>query len=110
MSSRYRSPAPEAAALLKTGAGKIWSLYVYNSHATLTRYVWIFDALDGSDPTKAIAGPFPVPAKTGQAFGIFREEDLISLSFSTGCYIAGSTTDVTFNLATADLTINSFVQ
>lgn len=91
-STVYNSAAAEETKQLKSGAGQLFSLTVTNFNAAV-RYIYIFDSLTATGTP--IMPPIPL-----QALGAVGSVVAICLPygipFSTGCFVATSSTGATF--------------
>lgn len=94
----YNSAAAEETKLLKTGAGLLFSLVVTNFNAA-ARYIYIFDAVSATGTP--IYPPIPLAAlgAVGSVIGVVIP---YAVPFSTGCYVATSSTGATFTAASSN--------
>lgn len=99
---RSKYTAPVASQLVKTGAGALASLFAMNV-AAATRHIWVFDGINASGaPGSLLVGPFPVAA--GEVIAVSFEASVARADryrsslpeFSTGLFVASSTTASTF--------------
>jgi hypothetical protein len=90
----YVSQAVQEDQLVATGKGVVHSIYATNSNAA-ARWLYVFDGTD--DTGDVIAGPFQIP--TTDYVSVFLQ---YGKEFSTGLYVAVSSTQDTFTAAGAD--------
>lgn len=91
-STVYNSAAAEETKLLKTGAGILISLVVTNFNAS-ARYIYIFDAVTATGTP--IYPPIPLAA-LGSSGSVLAITLPFAVPFSTGCFVAASSTGATF--------------
>lgn len=96
-STVYNSAAAEETKLLKSGAGVLHYIAVANYNAA-ARYVFLFDN------TSATGTPIlpPIPLAATGAVGSIFVASLPALPFSTGLFVAASSTGATFTAAGAN--------
>lgn len=94
----YVSSAAEEKKSVVAGVGMLDYLEVANTTASV-KYVWVYDNTAASGT--ALRGPFPVPANGATSFDLPQ-----GIPFSTGVYVASSSTFGTYTgTTTADLII-----
>lgn len=98
--ARSKYTTAVASQLVKTGGGALYGVYALNAGAA-TRYVWIFDGT--SSAGTLLSGPFPVAS--GESVSVQYELGMRDMTpatgpllpeFTTGLFIASSTTATTF--------------
>ena len=97
-STWYNSAAAEETKLLKSGGGLLHALIVTNFNAA-ARYIYVFDSLTATGTP--IVPPIPLAAlgTVGSVVGVFIA---FSIPFTTGCFIATSSTGAVYTASAAN--------
>lgn len=85
----YASTAPEAHALVTTGAGAVASVYAHNKSGGKL-YAYVYDSATAAAGV-LIAGPFPV-----ESHGCVSLDNLHGIAFSKGLFVSLSTSDAAY--------------
>jgi hypothetical protein len=96
-SSFYNSSAAESTKQIKAAPGKLRSLIVTNYNAAV-RYLWVFDTDNGTTTGAPICPPIPLLA-AGAVGSYFVLELDYAIPFTTGLFVASSTTGATYTAA-----------
>jgi hypothetical protein len=98
--SAYNSSAAEQTEQVKTSPGKLFALVVSNFNAAV-RWVYVFDTNNGTTTGAPICPPIPLQA-SGAIGSCVQLEFNFALPFTTGLFVAASSTGPTYTASGAN--------